>query len=204
MSSDLANLFRVNSRNGDTLSFGAYNKSLSFSVFSKGTPKPVFKFIVDDNSLINFIHTVEAWIKSTPDTKIPVLSLEWDQNTKENKKIGQITFVKDGTKTYSIEVASPTINPPIVFSLRGRKSFDVTGDGISDQKRSELMAEYLLLTLKNSVQAKWFSEKVAAPGGGRYGGNNNSGNYNRGNNNYRSNSQANTSNQKASEDNIFE
>lgn len=167
------NLNRIwirSNRNKDSLSLGIYNQRPSFTVFSKEGGEPVFKFPLSDECIIQMLSYINKLIKDPASQKYPIFSMEYDRDTKEYKKNGQFTFVKDDKGLYYIEVASAKVKPPIVFPLRAPISFDVSGDGLSDTDRSTLTLEVLAAKLKELFGLMPLSEKIPMNNRGNYSG----------------------------------
>lgn len=170
----LNKLWSVYSKDGDSIALGVYNQRPGFTVFSKSNAGkgPIFKYTFSDECVRKLIRVLSKMMVTPGEQREAIIQTEWDQNTKQSNKVGQLTFIKDDKDMYSIEVKNKHMGAPMVFTMKAPASFNTSGDGLSMAERSELTLDAFIQKLKDINHACWMSPRIVPQkGNNRFGDN---------------------------------
>lgn len=179
---NLNGIFKLFSRSGEeTLSVSLFQGSASFVMFKKGSDskRPVAKLPLSLPACISISDVLNKLLEAQPDTRIPVVQLLYNKESRTSETIASFVFFKDDRRCYGIEVSGKDLPTPVKFYFRCPSTFSTGSEPMSDEQKSQLGVREFKLVLTEQIPTALLLSRLnmepmmnrGGSGGGRPGGN---------------------------------
>lgn len=180
----LGKLWKAYSTTGkDQLMLGTFNYATSFTLWKEGNNRPALKTVIPVHIAMKIVATLKDLMKATPNTRLSIVKMQYDQQSKSYSPDISYVFGKDEKNVMYIEVGNKEVNPPLRFDFRTPGGFSFPGqENVSEADRSMFGVQTFIKILEKYVPiaemlSTWNMQPPKFQGNSGGGG---GGSYNRG------------------------
>lgn len=138
------------SKDGDSLLFGFFNGTASFSIFRKGEHKPTLNFKVDVGTALALVKHLEQATAADPSATFrkALVRPRYNRDTKQWAADVTLTVVREANM-YSLELSGHGVS--MIFPIRSQSVLSYGDAAMTKEQRSALGVQELVTILKQGT-----------------------------------------------------